>query len=79
MTTQVAPAAMSTARLAGPARSMVPTVNTEPVACTNEVVKLWVVASSMRAYPRMKQPAHRTSWAMRATGAVEARMRSLPS
>ena len=49
MTTQVAPAAMSTAELAGPLRSMVPTVNTAPVAWARAEAIEWVVPSSISA------------------------------
>jgi len=79
MTTQVAPAAMSTAVLARPLRSMVPTVKTAPVAWARAETRLWVVPSSISAYPTMKQPAQKASWPTRATGAVGARRASLPS
>ena len=79
MTTQVAPAAMSTASLAGPLRSTVPTVNTAPAAWARAESIEWVVPSSIRAYPTMNPPAQNTSWAMRATGAVGASSASLPS
>ena len=69
MTTQVAPAAMSTAWLARPLRSMVPTVNTAPAA--------WASARGQRVGGAFEHesvpddeamPAQNISWAMRATG-----------
>jgi hypothetical protein len=79
LTTQVAPAAMSTAELGRPLRSMVPTVNTAPADWARDDTRLWVVPSSISAYPTMKQPAQNPSWATRATGAVGASRASLPS
>ena len=80
MTTQVAPAAMSTAWLAGPLEVDGPDGEHRAGRLGQGRGRSeWVVASSIRAYPRMKPPAQKTSWAMRATGAVGARMASLPS
>ena len=79
MTTQVAPAAMSTALLGCPLRLIVPTVKTAPVAWASAETRLWVVLSSMRANPTMKQPAQNASWATSATGAVGASSVSFPS
>ncbi len=56
-----------------------PTVNIEPAACDSAEAKPWVTGSSMRANPTTKHPAHRASWAMSDTGAVDARTTSLPS
>ena len=79
MTTQVAPAEMSMARLGAPPRSLTPTVKTAPALWVSDRTKSWVVPSSISAKPTMKRAAQMANWATKATGAVGASSASLPS